>query len=160
MAASVMIRNSKSIYFVYLLLYIVLILISSFFVYLVVWESSDDKILFSVIPILIIIYLLYNIFWKLLKINSVVIHIDEMGIKLQNKPLMLWKDIEYPRVISRNFSFKNSKHQHTTETNYLLLYFENKRVEISIEDLDITPAELNHYLKLFSDQFCAEKTQP
>ncbi|UFH32154.1 hypothetical protein LNP04_00185 [Chryseobacterium sp. C-71] len=72
---------------------------------------------------------------------------------------MNWYDIENERIISRFYTFKKSKHDNSSEVNYLLFYHKNERIEIAIDELDITDSQLNQYLKIFRTRFNDEKSR-
>lgn len=89
--------------------------------------------------------------------NSTIITINSKGIQMVKKPFMNWYDIENERIISRFYTIKESKHDNNSEVNYLLFYYKNERIEIAIDELDITDYQLNQYLKIFRTRFNDEK---
>jgi hypothetical protein len=146
------IKKSKSISFVTSLSYLVFIIICIFFLSLLLKDQPENLIMIA-ISIGALLFSITMLFLEIRKMNSVIIRINKKGIQTYQKPLMNWNDIENEKIIFRTFRAKESKHDFSGEINYLHFYFKNEKIEIEINDLDISESELNHYLKMYRESF-------
>ncbi|WP_300346803.1 hypothetical protein [Chryseobacterium sp.] len=147
------IKNSKSISVVTSLSYLIFIIVCIFFLNLLLKNQPESLTTFAIMPIGTILFSLIMIFLEIRKMNSIVIQINKKGIQTYKRALMNWDDIENEKIISRTFTAKESKHDFKNEINYLFFNFRDERIEIKIDDLDITDSELNHYLKIYRESF-------
>lgn len=97
-----------------------------------------------------------RIFADLRKINTTVLLINKKGIQVNEKPLMEWVDITNEKIITRTFTDRGSRHQLVTEIDFLFFYFRDYKIEVIVQDLDITDGEINHYLKVCRDRYTIE----
>lgn len=156
----IQIKTYKSINAITILTCSIFIIISTFFLYLVLKKGIDIFFsLVAIMPITVIIFFVFMIYKEIKKMNSTIITINSKGIQILKKPFMNWYDIENERIISRFYTFKESKHDNSSEVNHLLFYYKNERIEIAIDELDITDSQLNQHLKIFRTRFNDEKSR-
>ncbi|MCI3936628.1 hypothetical protein MQX03_05425 [Chryseobacterium aahli] len=133
------IKTSKSINAIIILTYSIFIIMSTFFLYLVLKKGIDIFFsLVAIMPISVMIFSVIMIYKEIKKMNSTIITINRKGIQIVKKPFMNWYDIENEKIISRFYTVKESKHDNSSKVNYLLFYYKNERIEIAIDELDIT----------------------
>lgn len=152
------IKTSKSISVIIIFTHSVIVTISAFFLSLVLKKETDFFFsIVTIMPIAVMIGFIFMIYKEIKKMNSNIIVISRKGIQILKKPFMNWCDIENEKIISRFYTVKESKHDNRSEINYLLFYYKNERMEIPIDELNITDSQLNQYLKIFRAGFNNEK---
>ena len=153
----ILIKISKSVSLSNSASYLVFIIVSVFFLNLLLKNKTDNIIATAIMPVGAIIFSLIMLFLEIRKINSVVIRVNKKGIQICKRPLMNWNDIENEKIISRTFSSKESRHDFKSTVNYLHFYFKNEIIEIEIDNLKVTDLELRNYLTIYREKFNEEK---
>ncbi|MCU7616113.1 hypothetical protein NZ698_02785 [Chryseobacterium sp. PBS4-4] len=155
----VQIKNSKSISLTNCASNLVFIIISIFSLTLPSQIDTESLIVFAIIPIAAIVFSLIMIFLEIKKMNSIAINISGKGVQMSKKSLMNWNDIENEKIISRTFSSKESRHDFKSIVNYLQFYYKSEKIEIQIDNLDVTESELRSYLTIYRERFAKENKQ-
>jgi len=88
---------------------------------------------------------------------SIAIKINRKGIQIFRRLLIKWEDIESEKIISRIFSSRESIHDFKSTVNYLQFYSKDEKIEIEIDNLDVTDYELSNYLTTYRKKFDEEK---
>lgn len=153
----ILIKISKSVSLSNSASYLVFIIVSVFFLNLLLKNKTDNIIATAIMPVGAIIFSLIMLFLEIRKINSVVIRVNKKGIQICKRPLMNWNDIENEKIISRTFSSKESRHDFKSTVNYLHFYFKNEIIEIEIDNLKVTDLELRNYITIYREKFNEEK---
>lgn len=147
------IRKSKSILFVNILSYFIFIIVSVFFLIVIIQNKIENLIFIGIMPLFIIVFVTVKVLIELKNMNAVSIFINSQGIKIQNGEMMNWGDIQQEKITSKVFRSKESKDNYAAEVEYLFFYFKNEKLEVALNELDITTQDLNDYLKKFRERF-------
>ena len=94
------------------------------------------------------IYFIIKIVLEVKKLSHIVISITGKGIQIKNNPQYLWKDIQLEKIIVKRLVSRESKHDYRPEVNYLYFFHNDEKIEINIDDFDITDYQLSQVLKI------------
>ena len=100
-----------------------------------------------------ITYFIIKIFSEIKRIPAVIISIDTKGIQVKERPRYLWKDIQLEKIIVKRLVGRESRHDYRPEMNYLYFFHEGEKIEINIDDFDITDYQLSQVLKIFRSKY-------
>ncbi|MCU7613397.1 hypothetical protein N0B16_03010 [Chryseobacterium sp. GMJ5] len=156
-AEEVQIRKSKLILLVKISSYFIFIIVSVFFLIVIIQNKIENLIVIGMMPLFIIVFVTVKVLIELKNMNAVSIFINSQGIKIQNGEMMNWGDIQQEKITSKVFRSKESKYDYAAEVEYLFFYFKNEKMEIALNELDLTTQDLNDYLKKFRERFDNEK---
>lgn len=132
----------------------------SMFVILGLFFLSGLKLKFNgtVLVVLIILlgfigYFIFKIISQVRKISEIMISINGKGIQIKNNARYLWNEIQLEKIIVKRLVSRESKHDYKPEINYLYFFHNDEKIEINIDDLDITDYQLSQVLKIFRVRF-------
>ena len=132
----------------------------SMFVILGLFFLSGLKLKFNetVLVVLIILlgfigYFIFKIISQVRKISEIMISINGKGIQIKNNARYLWNEIQLEKIIVKRLVSRESKHDYKPEINYLYFFHNDEKIEINIDDLDITDYQLSQVLKIFRARF-------
>ncbi|WP_148043510.1 hypothetical protein [Chryseobacterium sp. G0240] len=132
----------------------------SIFVILGLFFLSGLKLKFNgtVIVVLFILlgfigYFIFKIISQVRKISEIMISINGKGIQIKNNARYLWNEIQLEKIIVKRLVSRESKHDYKPEINYLYFFHNDEKIEINIDDFDITDYQLSQVLKIFRDRF-------
>ncbi len=77
----------------------------------------------------------------------------EKEFQIKNNSRYLWNEIQLEKIIVKRLVSRESKHDYKPEVNYLYFFHNDKKIEINIDDFDITDYHLSQVLKIFRDRF-------
>ncbi|UTX48735.1 hypothetical protein [Chryseobacterium sp. MA9] len=98
-------------------------------------------------------YFVFKIVSEIKKISQIIISINGKGIQVKNNSRYLWSEIQLEKIIVKRLVSRESKHDYKPEVNYLYFFHHNEKIEINIDDFDITDDQLAQVLKIFRARF-------
>lgn len=98
-------------------------------------------------------YFIFKIISEIKKTSQMIISINGKGIQIKNNARYLWNEIQLEKIIVKRLVSRESKHDYKPEVNYLYFFHNNEKVEINIDDFDITDDQLAQLLKIFRARF-------
>ncbi|MBO9693558.1 hypothetical protein [Chryseobacterium sp.] len=98
-------------------------------------------------------YFIFKIISEVKKLSQIIISINGKGIQIKNNSRYLWNEIQLEKIIVKRLVSRESKHDYKPELNYLYFFHNDKKIEINIDDFDITDYHLSQVLKIFRDRF-------
>ncbi|MDH6253270.1 hypothetical protein M2347_002997 [Chryseobacterium sp. H1D6B] len=94
-------------------------------------------------------YFIIKIILESKKISKVMVSINGKGIQIKDNSRYLWSEIQLEKIIVKRLVSRESKHDYQPEVNYLYFFYNNEKIEITIDDFDITDYQLAQILKIF-----------
>lgn len=149
----VVVKYSRSGRIIAISMYSIFMILGLFFLYSIIVKSDSQNIIISALVIAFIAYFIVKIFKEIKKISKIVISIDGKGIQIKDNPRYLWKDIQLEKIIVKRLVSRESKHDYKPEINYLYFFHNDEKIEINIEDFDITDHHLSQVLKIFRARY-------
>ena len=132
----------------------------SIFVILGIFFICCIRIKFNLITVLILVvltafvlYFIIKIISEIKKISAVIISIDGKGIQVKEHARYLWNDIQLEKITVKHLVSRESKHDYRPEMNYLYFFHKKEKIEINIDDFDITDYQLSQVLKIFRSRY-------
>ncbi|MCQ4139990.1 MULTISPECIES: hypothetical protein [unclassified Chryseobacterium] len=98
-------------------------------------------------------YFILKIIVEIKKISKVMISVNGKGIQIENNPTCLWNEIQLEKIIVKRLVSRESKHDYKPEINYLYFFHGDEKIEINIDDFDITDYQLSQVLKIFRSRY-------
>ncbi|MDN4013019.1 hypothetical protein QX233_11140 [Chryseobacterium gambrini] len=98
-------------------------------------------------------YFISKIIVEIKKISKVMISVNGKGIQIENNPTCLWNEIQLEKIIVKRLVSRESKHDYKPEINYLYFFHGDEKIEINIDDFDITDYQLSQVLKIFRSRY-------
>lgn len=153
----VVVKYSRSGRIVAISIFSIFMILGIFFLYSIIVKSGSQSIIILALVIAFITYFIVKIFNEIKKISKVIIAINGKGIKIKDNPTYLWKDIQLEKIIVKRLVSRESKHDYKPEINYLYFFHNNEKIEIDIDDFDITDYQLSQVLKIFRARYNADR---
>lgn len=94
-------------------------------------------------------YFIVKIILEIKKISKVIISINRKGIQIKDQPIYVWNEIQLEKITSKHLVSRESKHDYKPEINYLYFFHNNEKIEIKIDDFDISNYQFAQVLKIF-----------
>jgi len=98
-------------------------------------------------------YFILKIIVEIKKISKVMISVNGKGIQIENNPTCFWNEIQLEKIIVKRLVSRESKHDYKPEINYLYFFHGDEKIEINIDDFDITDYQLSQVLKIFRSRY-------
>ncbi|MDV7695382.1 hypothetical protein N6B72_00480 [Chryseobacterium soli] len=133
--------------------YLIFIIVSVFFLILYIDKTPKQEIFIMIMPIAVILLFIILIIMKIRKASDVIISINAVGIQLYKQPRMSWDIIENQRLRKRYVSHPESRFNERGEINYLQFFYKGEKFEVIINELEISPDLLEHYLNIFKNLY-------
>ncbi|UKB78025.1 hypothetical protein [Chryseobacterium sp. MEBOG07] len=114
--------------------------------------NLNDSTVFFIIALFLSIFILAS-YLEMKKKSKTFIIISDNGIQLGTHPNMQWKEIQQEKIITRNVRSQNPRRDGTASINYLYLFYNEKKIEVNIDDFDVTDDQLAQILKIFRARF-------
>ncbi|WP_263603562.1 hypothetical protein [Chryseobacterium sp. PET-29] len=149
----VVVKHSRSGRIIAISIYSIFMILGLFFLYSIIVKSDSQSIIILVLVIAFTAYFIVKIFKEIKKISEIVISIDGKGIQIKDNPRYLWKYIQLEKIIVKRLVSRESKHDYKPEINYLYFFHNDEKIEINIEDFDITDHQLSQVLKIFRARY-------
>lgn len=138
-------------------MYSIFMILGLFFLYSIIVKSDSQNIIILALVIAFTAYFIVKIFNEIKKISKVIIAISGKGIQIKDNPTYLWKDIQLEKIIVKRLVSRESKHDYKPEINYLYFFHNDEKIEINIEDFDITDHQLAQALKIFRARYHSDQ---
>lgn len=94
-------------------------------------------------------YFILKIVLEIKKISKIMISINRKGIQIKDNPRYFWNEIQLEKITSKHLVSRESKHDYKPEINYLYFFHNNEKIEIKIDDFDISNYQFAQVLKIF-----------
>lgn len=133
--------------------YSIFVILGFFFLSCIIIKFNFITVLILILLMAFIIYFIIKIFSEIKRIPAVIISIDTKGIQVKERPRYLWKDIQLEKIIVKRLVGRESRHDYRPEMNYLYFFHEGEKIEINIDDFDITDYQLSQVLKIFRSKY-------
>lgn len=153
----VVVKYSRSGRIIAILIFSIFMILGLFFLYSMITKSDSGNIIILAAVIAFNAYFIIKIFNEIKKISKVVISINGKGIQIKDHPRYLWKDIQLEKIIVKRLVSRESKHDYKPEINYLYFFHNDEKIEIDIDDFDITDHQLSQVLKIFRARYHSDQ---
>ncbi|WPO89530.1 hypothetical protein [Chryseobacterium sp. HR92] len=114
--------------------------------------NLTDFTVFCIITLFMSIFIIAS-YLEMKKKSKTFIVISDKGIQLGTHPNMQWGEIREEKIITRHFKGHAPRRDGTTSTQSLYLLYNDQKIEINIDDFDITDDQLAQVLKIFRARF-------
>lgn len=145
----VVIKYSRSGRIIVISVYSIFIILGLFFLSCIIMNFNFITILIVTLLAALIMYLIVKVILEIKKISKAMISINGKGIQIKDNPIYVWNDIQLEKIIVKRLVSRESKHDYKPEVNYLYFFHNNEKIEINIDDFDITDYQLAQVLKIF-----------
>ena len=153
----VIVKYSRSGRIIAISIFSIFMILGLFLLYSIIIKSDSESIIILAIVIAFTAYFIVKIFNEIKKISKVIISINGKGIQIKDHPKYLWKDIQLEKIIVKRLVSRESKHDYKPEINYLYFFHNDKKIEIDIDDFDITDHQLVQVLKIFRARYHSDQ---
>lgn len=133
--------------------YSIFVILGIFFICCIQIKFNFITVLILVVLTAFIVYFIIKIISEIKKISAVIISIDGKGIQVKEHARYLWNDIQLEKITVKHLVSRESKHDYRPEMNYLYFFHKNEKIEINIDDFDITDYQLSQVLKIFRSRY-------
>lgn len=144
----VVVKYSRSGRIIAISMYSIFVILGIFFLSCIIVKFNFITILALILLAAFTIYFIIKIVLEVKKLSHIVISITGKGIQIKNNPQYLWKDIQLEKIIVKRLVSRESKHDYRPEVNYLYFFHNDEKIEINIDDFDITDYQLSQVLKI------------
>ena len=144
----VVVKYSRSGRIIAISMYSIFVILGIFFLSCIIVKFNFITILALILLAAFTIYFIIKIVLEIKKLSHIVISITGKGIQIKNNPQYLWKDIQLEKIIVKRLVSRESKHDYRPEVNYLYFFHNDEKIEINIDDFDITDYQLSQVLKI------------
>ncbi|GAB0157308.1 hypothetical protein CHRYSEOSP005_25810 [Chryseobacterium sp. Alg-005] len=152
----IQIKYSVSLKMINISFYLILIIIGVFMLTLLYYKKKFDNIFGTISALALLAFPFIMVIKDIKKTSSVVISINNEGIQLNKNPRIKWSEIQHEKIITKHVKDSISHHQYSSEVNYLYFYHKNEKIEVEIDDLNVTDYNLSQYLIIYRDRFNEE----
>lgn len=145
----VVIKYSRSGRIIVISVYSIFIILGLFFLSCIIMKFNFITMLIVTLLAALTMYLIVKVILEIKKISKAMISINGKGIQIKDNPIYVWNDIQLEKIIVKRLVSRESKHDYKPEVNYLYFFHNNEKIEINIDDFDITDYQLAQVLKIF-----------
>lgn len=145
----IIIKYSTSSKIIAISTYSIFIIVGFLFLSSIIIKFNFASILILTIISGFTIFFIIKVILAIKIIPKVMISINDKGIQLKDQPRFLWSEIQLEKIISKHLKNPDSKHDYKAEINYLYFFHNNEKIEIKIDDFDITDYQLAQALKIY-----------
>jgi len=149
----VIIKYSRSGRIIAISVYSIFMILGIFLLSCIIMKSDFMTMLILTFLAAFTIYFIVKIILEIKKISKVMISINGKGIQMKDNPRYLWKDIQLEKIIVKRLVSRESKHDYQPEVNYLYFFHNKEKIEVNIDDFDITDYQLAQVLKIFRTRY-------
>ncbi|WP_294304458.1 hypothetical protein [uncultured Chryseobacterium sp.] len=133
--------------------YSIFVILGIFFICCIRPKFNFITVLILLVLTAFIVYFITKIISEIKKISAVIISINGKGIQVKERDRYLWNDIQLEKITVKHLVSRESKHDYRPEMNYLYFFHKSEKIEINIDDFDITDYQLSQILKIFRSRF-------
>lgn len=149
----IIIKYSRSGRIIAIATYSMFMILGLFFLLGLKFKFNGTAILVLLILLGFTGYFVFKIISEVKKISQIMISINGKGIQIKNNPRYLWSEIQLEKIIVKRLVSREPKNDYKPEVNYLYFFHHNEKIEINIDDFDITDYQLAQVLKIFRARF-------
>ncbi len=114
--------------------------------------NLTDSTVFFIAALFISIFMM-ACYLEIKKKSKTYILISNEGIQLGIHPNMPWSEIREEKIITRHFESQDHRRDDIGSIRSLYLLYNEQKIEINIDDFDITDYQLAQVLKIFRARF-------
>ncbi|UZT97826.1 hypothetical protein ODZ84_22080 [Chryseobacterium fluminis] len=133
--------------------YSIFVILGIFFLSCIIMKFNFITIFIVALLAAFTIYFIVKIILEIKKTSKIIISIDRKGIQIKNNPMYFWNEIQLEKIIVKRLVSRESKHDYKPEVNYLYFFHGDEKVEVNIDDFDITDYQLAQVLKIFRKRY-------
>ncbi len=133
--------------------YSIFVILGIFFLSCIIMKFNFITIFIVALLAAFTIYFIVKIILEIKKTSKIIISIDRKGIQIKNNPMYFWNEIQLEKTIVKRLVSRESKHDYKPEVNYLYFFHRDEKVEVNIDDFDITDYQLAQVLKIFRKRY-------
>ncbi len=145
----VVIKYSRSGRIIAISTYSIFVMIGILFLLSIVIKLNFAAIFVLILLIGFTSYFILKIVLEIKKISKIMISINRKGIQIKDNPRYFWNEIQLEKITSKHLVSRESKHDYKPEINYLYFFHNNEKIEIKIDDFDISNYQFAQVLKIF-----------
>ncbi|MET3538333.1 hypothetical protein [Chryseobacterium limigenitum] len=145
----VIVKYSLSGRIIAISIYSIFVILGIFFLSCIIMKFNFMTMFIVALLTAFTIYFIVKIILEIKKISKIMISINGKGIQVKDNPRYLWNEIQLEKIIVKRLVSRESKHDYKPEVNYLYFFHNNEKIEINIDDFDITDYQLSQVLKIF-----------
>lgn len=145
----VIVKYSRSGRIIAISIYSIFVILGIFFLSCIIMKFNFMTVFIVALLAAFTIYFIVKVILEIKKISKVMISINGKGIQVKDNPRYLWNEIQLEKIIVKRLVSRESKHDYKPEVNYLYFFHNNEKIEINIDDFDITDYQLSQVLKIF-----------
>ncbi|QQQ29413.1 hypothetical protein [Chryseobacterium indoltheticum] len=145
----VIIKYSRSGRIIAISTYCIFVMIGILFLSSIVIKLNFVTIFLLIVLIGFTGHFITKIVYEIKKIPKVMISINRKGIQIKDNPRYFWNEIQLEKITSKHLVSRESKHDYKPEINYLYFFHNNEKIEIKIDDFDISNYQFAQVLKIF-----------
>lgn len=145
----VVIKYSRSGRIIAISTYSIFVMIGILFLLSIVIKLNFAAIFVLILSIGFTGYFILKIVLEIKKISKIMISINRKGIQIKDNPRYFWNEIHLEKITSKHLVSRESKHDYKPEINYLYFFHNNEKIEIKIDDFDISNYQFAQVLKIF-----------
>ncbi|HCA06360.1 MULTISPECIES: hypothetical protein [unclassified Chryseobacterium] len=149
----VIIKYSRSGRIIAISMYSIFVILGIFFLSCIIIKFNFITMFIMALSVAFTIYFLVKVIVEIKKISKVMISINGKGIQLKDNPRYLWNEIQLEKIIVKRIVSRESKHDYQPEVNYLYFFHNSEKIEVNIDDFDITDYQLAQILKIFRNRY-------
>ncbi len=133
--------------------YSIFVILGIFFLSCIIMKFNFITIFIVALLAAFTIYFIVKIILEIKKTSKIIISIDRKGIQIKNNPIYFWNEIQLEKIIVKRLVSRESKHDYKPEVNYLYFFHRDEKVEVNIDDFNITDYQLAQVLKIFRKRY-------
>ncbi|MCS3532016.1 hypothetical protein [Chryseobacterium sp. JUb7] len=145
----VIVKYSRSGRIIAIATYSIFVILGLFFLLGLKFKFNGTAIIVLIVLLGFTGYFTFKIISEIKKISKIIISINGKGIQIKDNPRYFWNNIQLEKIIVKRLVSRESKHDYKPEINYLYFFHNNEKIEINIDDFDITDYQLAQVLKIF-----------
>lgn len=145
----IIVKYSRSGRIIAISIYSIFAFLGIFFLSRIIMKLNFITVFIVALLAVFTIYFIVKGILEIKKISKVMISINGKGIQVKDNPRYLWNEIQLEKIIVKRLVSRESKHDYKPEINYLYFFHNNEKIEINIDDFDLTDYQLSQVLKIF-----------
>ena len=145
----IVIKYSRSGRIIAISTYSIFVMVGILFLLSIIIKPNFASIFVLILLIGFTGYFIVKIVLEIKKISKVMISINRKGIQIKDQPIYVWDEIQLEKITSKHLVSRESKHDYKPEINYLYFFHNNEKIEIKIDDFDISNYQFAQVLKIF-----------
>lgn len=149
----IVIKYSRSGRIIAISTYSIFVMVGILFLLSIIIKPNFVSIFVLILLIGFTGYFIVKIILEIKKISKVMISINRKGIQIKDQLIYVWDEIQLEKITSKHLVSRESKHDYKPEINYLYFFHNNEKIEIKIDDFDISNYQLAQVLKIFRSRY-------